>query len=426
MNRSFDSRLRFLMLAVALSVGACGGGGGGGDDPPVAGPPSPSPPPPPSPSPPPPPSPPSPPPPPPAAAQGHDVAAGYDVTFAVRSSDGAVLQLSSEVPWTRAPSTPLAGSNARVLDGLAATSLSVDRLHALALGSDGLLYGWGVNNGGVLGGDNFNGAVNSPRVLSGVSDVRQGLATSSYSLAVRGDGSVWHWPGVLTVGGGNAVSAPRAIDGLADVRKLAALGSTTQFQRSNPAAIKNDGTVWELRWDTQTVMGASGPVTTHSGSARRIDGLSEVRDVACSFSHCLALTAAGGVVAWGSNDAGQLGNGSTTASALPTPAAVSQLGDVTAIAASAAASVAITVDGTVWTWGHRSQNGLGGTADQLVPVQLALPAAARSASGGWQHFSVRLANGSLWGWGVNLGTQLGDGTTQQRPTPVQAVGVTLE
>ena len=72
-----------------------------------------------------------------------------------------------------------------------------------------------------------------------------------------------------------------------------------------------------------------------------------------SFSVRPAAAAAGTVEAWGSNSDGQLGNGSTGGSS-DTPGQVSSLTDVKAIAISGPHSLALKNDGTVWAWGKTS------------------------------------------------------------------------
>lgn len=38
---------------------------------------------------------------------------------------------------------------------------------------------------------------------------------------------------------------------------------------------------------------------------------------------------------------------------------------------------------------------------------------------------VLTGSGALWGWGGNVNGELGDGTTTERKTPVQATGLNL-
>lgn len=350
-----------------------------------------------------------------SCAAGLTLAAGYDVTLALRS-DGSVMQGANALPWTRAATTTLAGSAYAQLSGLRAASLDLDRVYALAVGTDGLLYGWGVNTGGLLGGNEGNGNVPSPRALSGVTGVQQGLATQTYALALRDDGSVWHWPGVLSTSAGSASSAAREIAGLSGVAGLTALGSSLDGARQRPAAILADGSVRELAWTTRTSFAAGSTVTTHTATAAAVPGLADVKRIACKLSHCLALTRGGSVLEW---------NGQIGLSPLAVPAAVPGLANVVSIAALADASVVVTRDGRVFSWGSSGSNGHGGTADLALPTELKFPASAIAVVAGWQHVSVRLSDGTLWGWGANQGGQLGDGTVIDRRTPVKAVGVSL-
>lgn len=343
------------------------------------------------------------------------LAAGYDLTLA-RRADGSVVAGANGLPWSRAPTTELAGSHFRVVSGLQARSIDLGRLYALAVGTDGQLHGWGVNSGGLLGGSEGNGNVPAPRAMAGLSGVQQALATQTYALALHDDGSVWHWPGVLTTSTRGAVSTPRAVEGLAGVVSLTALESSAEGARQRPAAILSDGSVRELAWTARVSFTTDTTLQTHTATTTAVPGLSGIRRIACNLSHCLALTRAGAVLEW---------NGQIGLSALAVPTVVPGLAGVVGVAALADASVAITRDGRVFSWGGSPWNGHGGAADLTVPTELGLPAAATAVVAGWQHVSIRLADGSLWGWGANQGGQLGDGTTQDRRTPVKAVGVAL-
>src|SRR5437899_10637663 len=77
-------------------------------------------------------------------------------------------------------------------------------------------------------------------------------------------------------------------------------------------------------------------------------------------SHTCAPTSAGAVYCWGANYNGQLGNGSTTNSAIPV--AVSGGLSFTAVAADGGHTCGLTSPGAAYCWGHTSYRQLGGGA----------------------------------------------------------------
>jgi hypothetical protein len=83
------------------------------------------------------------------------------------------------------------------------------------------------------------------------------------------------------------------------------------------------------------------------------------------------------------------------------------------IAAGYMHSFAIKNDGTLWAWGANDlgQLGDGTTINRRAPVKVMEGAVAISTSTG---FAMALkTDGSLWAWGGNFSGQLGDGTTTQ-------------
>jgi hypothetical protein len=97
-----------------------------------------------------------------------------------------------------------------------------------------------------------------------------------------------------------------------------------------------------------------------------------------------------------------------------------------------AASVALKVDRTVWAWGRNNEGQLGdGTTTQRnTPVQVSgltdvAAGVGRRArlAGGDLHSLAAKRNGTVWAWGRNHQGQLGDGTTTNRLTPVQTASI---
>jgi alpha-tubulin suppressor-like RCC1 family protein len=97
--------------------------------------------------------------------------------------------------------------------------------------------------------------------------------------------------------------------------------------------------------------GTTAPLRTLYGD---IAAGSDVVQVAAGRTHNLAVRSDGTVTAWGLNDHGALGDGTTTDRS--TPVQVSGLsGVITQVAAGEAFSLALRSDGTVWAWGANDE-----------------------------------------------------------------------
>ncbi len=81
--------------------------------------------------------------------------------------------------------------------------------------------------------------------------------------------------------------------------------------------------------------------------------------------------------------------------------------------------MALKTDGTLWTWGHNfyGQVGDGTTNNRSTPVQIEGTYIAISAAGA--HSLALKSDGTLWAWGSNSNGQLGDGTFNNRTRPVR-------
>jgi alpha-tubulin suppressor-like RCC1 family protein len=108
------------------------------------------------------------------------------------------------------------------------------------------------------------------------------------------------------------------------------------------------------------------------------------------------------------------------------PVQVSGLTGVVQVAAGFDSSLALRSDGTVWAWGFNQdgQLGDGTTTSRLTPVQVVgLTKVTQIAAGRFHSLAVR-SDGTTVAWGYNNHGQLGDGTTTNRTTPVAVSGLT--
>jgi alpha-tubulin suppressor-like RCC1 family protein len=168
--------------------------------------------------------------------------------------------------------------------------------------------------------------------------------------------------------------------------------------------------------------------------------LSGVTSIAAGGNQSIALLGDGGVVAWGENTAGQLGDGTHTGpqtcvfvgrasegsepcSATPVP--VSGVSEATAIAAGSNHNLALLRDGTVVAWGANGEGQLGdGTtenSDVPEPVSGLSHVTAIAAAG--NDSLALLSDGTAMAWGTNGNGQLGDGSTESSDVPVPVSGL---
>jgi alpha-tubulin suppressor-like RCC1 family protein len=168
--------------------------------------------------------------------------------------------------------------------------------------------------------------------------------------------------------------------------------------------------------------------------------LSGVASIAAGGSQSIALLGDGGVVAWGENTAGQLGDGTHTGpqtcvfvshegeagepcSATPVP--VSGVSEAAAIAAGSNHNLALLRDGTVVAWGANNEGQLGDhntkSSDVPVPVSGLSDVTAIAAAG--NDSLALLGDGNVMAWGANGVGQLGDGSTESSDVPVPVSGL---
>ncbi len=165
-----------------------------------------------------------------------------------------------------------------------------------------------------------------------------------------------------------------------------------------------------------TTTGSSTPVDVDLPAGMTITA------VAAGGLHSLALTSTGAVLAWGRNVSGQLGNGDSTNRSTPVEVSLPAGVTITAVAAGAFHSLALTSAGAVLAWGENlhGQLGNGGTTDRSTPVEVSLPAGVTIAAvaAGAAYSLALTSTGAVLAWGDNSNGQLGNGTTTGSSTPV--------
>jgi alpha-tubulin suppressor-like RCC1 family protein len=327
------------------------------------------------------------------------VAAGHTFALALKS-DGTVWAWGDNGNGQLGDGSNFSSSVPVQVAGLSGvTQVTAGGSTGYALRSDGTVWAWGLNQYGQLGDESLV-LSRVPVQVDGLTGVTQIAAGEYFGLALRSDGTVRSWgyneDGEL----GDGTSGPEAftdvpvqVSGLTRVTMIAAGGDNAMAARTQslystlttlvtwgpdaygelgtgtsitytltPVAVTaipagsirsmsmggletamvlfTDGSVWE--WGDPgygQIPGAPANRGVATPTETMAPG-SGITQVSAGYTHVLALRSNGTVLAWGDDDIGQLGNGTTT-SVLSGPVQVTGLSNATQVAAGAGYSLAI-------------------------------------------------------------------------------------
>jgi alpha-tubulin suppressor-like RCC1 family protein len=308
----------------------------------------------------------------------------------------------------------------------AATAAAVTRPGgSAAAASSGTMMAWGANSGGELGDGTTTARSQPVRVHLGKGiRVTSARAGCSHTIALTGAGKVLAWGH----GGDGELGNGKDKGSKWPVRVRLPQGTKVTSVRAGCAAayaLTSTGRV--LAWgDNFFGQLGNGHAGGHSNVPVRVrlPGGTKVTAISAGNGHGLALTRAGRVYAWGDDSFGQLGDRHTRGKK-GTPVLVRLPGAsvVTAVAAGEIHSMALTRSGRVLAWGDNQAgelgNGhMGGRSGRPAAVQLAAGVKVRGLFGGCLDSLALTADGSVLAWGANNFGELGDGTTTDGATPV--------
>jgi alpha-tubulin suppressor-like RCC1 family protein len=235
-------------------------------------------------------------------------------------------------------STTQSNTPVAVAGGLAFATVSAGSGHSCGVTTAGAAYCWGSNGSGELGNGSTTQSSTPVRVAGGLSFATVS-AGGGYSCGVTTAGAAYCWGYNYTGELGN--------------------GSTTNS--SAPTAV-------------------AGGLTFATVSAAEVATFVDIGDMDfVPVHHSCGVTTAGAAYCWGHNQSGELGNGLTTDSSTPVPVA----GGLTFASVSAAArgrlsggySCGLTSTHAAYCWGGNAlgQLGNGTTTESTVPTRVLLP-----------------------------------------------------
>ena len=245
-------------------------------------------------------------------------------------------------------------------------------------------------------------------------------ASRTFSLALSADGALWSWgcggPGVLGHGDEDDQWQPKKVEAFAGQRVVAVSAAAY-----HGLALTANGAVWSWGDGWRGKLGHGDEEDQLLPT--KIEAFAGQRVVAVSAGghHTLAITADGSVWSWGYGSFGKLGHGDEQDQLLPKKIEAFAGQRVVAVSAGETHNLAITADGAVWSWGYGGfgQLGHGDEQNQLLPKTVEAFAGQRvvAVSAGESHNLAITADGAVWSWGYGLCGPLGHGDQQSQPLP---------
>ncbi|WP_019030609.1 RCC1 domain-containing protein [Salinispora arenicola] len=306
--------------------------------------------------------------------------------------------------------------------GAEVTAVAGGDAHSLALTSAGTVLTWGRNAVGQLGdGTTINRSTPVDVRLPPGTTVTAVAAGFNHSLALTSAGTVLAWGDNSTgqLGDGTTTNrrTPVPVGLPAGTVVTAVAGGGV-----HSLALTSAGTVFAWGDNSSGQLGDGSTTNRRTPVAVGLPVGTRVTAVAGGGSHSLAVTSVGTARAWGSNFIGQLGDGSNTNRRTPVDVRLPPGTTVTAVVGGLTHSLALTSAGTVLAWGNNNwgQLGDGTTRDRNTPGTVSLPAGVTiTAIAAGDLFGLAITSaGTVLAWGSNIVGQLGDGTTTVRRTPV--------
>lgn len=299
------------------------------------------------------------------------------------------------------------------------TRVEAGYVSSYGLRRDGSLWAWGDNAYGQLGVGTTTDATRPLRVSSPATftAVAAGL---HHALAIRSDGTLWAWGrnghGQLGIGTRETTTRPVRIGTDSDWVAVWAGGNFSAGMRADGSTW-----IWGCDYDGQLGRSDTRPWyeyehTTHDITTPvLLSGPGVVDALYLGGYHALArwapeTTNAGTLTSWGSNRFGQLGNGERDVVRDTSPGAILGGATYTLVAPGAFHTLALRTDGVLEAWGRNDsgQCGIGSTVGTLVQPSVVPSITGVADLAGGESFSLALVPGAsaLWGWGSDLQGQL--------------------
>lgn len=294
--------------------------------------------------------------------------------------------------------------------------------HTCAVTSQANVQCWGSNSNGQLGKAGAPSSSVPVRVTGLPTEV---IAVDSsptfvgYTCSLSANSEVDCWGRSYLENNGRvfwrlAANSPERIEGTAGNLKSIEVGDGFGCVLTSESQVQCWG-------QNQTGQLGDGTDRLVASTAQFVQGLRDpIAGIGVGIYHACAVTAAGGVMCWGSNKAGQLGDGSTENSNVPVDVIGLNSG-VVAVSAAEAHTCALLATGEVKCWGViGSKSQFSGGPINTSPVNMnGLENRAIAVSTGLLNTCVLTSSGRPICWGRNNNGVFGNGKTESSEEPVE-------
>jgi alpha-tubulin suppressor-like RCC1 family protein len=245
--------------------------------------------------------------------------------------------------------------------------VSAGNRFTVAIKTSGELWSWGINTCGRLGDGTVTRKCSPVREFCSATDWCQVSAGDQHTTAIKTSGELWSW-GIGTCG---RLGDGTTISRCSPVREFCSATNWCQVSsETGVLAIKTTGEIWG--WGNNCC-GSLGDGTTVAKCSpiREICSATDWCQVSGPFSASGAIKTSGELWSWGNNNCGRLGDGTSITRCSPVREFCSATNWCQIAAGGACHHVAIKTSGELWAWGRNNCGtiGDGTTTSRCSPVR---------------------------------------------------------
>jgi len=307
---------------------------------------------------------------------------------------------------------------------LEVANIAVGGRHTLLVTVTGEVYTCGNNDYGQLGREGSQTRLEVVTAL-GQYKIQEAACGADHCLAIDQWGSLFSWgsdrQGQLGHNQGmDTLRLPRLVKSLGTVRVTAVAAGL-----EHSAALTDAGSVYTWGGNTSGQLGLGDSKETRLVfTPRLVDCLGGIplAGLACGGSHTMVVSCSGAIFSWGANGQGQLGLGDADSRSWPTQVTTLRNQKVKCLQAGQEHSVALTLDGGVFTWGSSAcgQCGHGTENREMLPrkVMELMGTEVTMIAAGYRHTMAYVpSRNKLYAMGVGGSGQLGRGGSSNANLP---------